>query len=183
MTNTKKQANRLNAKQRRLLSDLEKCEKPVDAIFEDHRIKPRVLGRWLVSRPFRVALNDMNRRRNFQLEQDLASGAVRAARRLYQAAIGANKGEGTGFVRSVEMQACVNTIKLFEALVRSPRVRKQAQAAIRLAKETAGGGLGYHPSHTPEQAAALLRRIRKEEERVNRLDRDQDENGKWMPAD
>ncbi|HEV2295999.1 MAG TPA: hypothetical protein VGR35_19290 [Tepidisphaeraceae bacterium] len=183
-TTTKTKMNRLNPKQRRLLADLEKCEKPVDVIFQDHRIKPKVLGRWLLSEPVMAALNEMRRRMKFRLEQELTRGAVVASARLFRGAMGgARGGAGDGFARTVEMQACVNTIKLFEAVVRSPRLKKQAATAMRLARETAGGSSGYHPSHTPQRAAALLARIRKEQDRENRLDHDQDENGDWVPAD
>jgi len=170
-----------DAKQQRLLSDLEKCEKTVDLIFQDHDIPPRVLGEWLRSRPFKRALEDMRGRMVFRLDQELFRGAVLGSARLATAV-----DRTGGFGKSVEMNACVNAIKLFNAMVRSPQLKRDAAtAAARAARQREEAGMppGYHPMHTPERAAALLARIRKEEERDARLDRDQDEDGKWMPAD
>lgn len=149
----------LNAKQKRFLSDLEKCEKTVDLIFQDHAIPPDVLGEWLLSRPFNRAIESMRKRMNFRLEHELLRGAVLGAARIASAAGGSG-----GFAKAVELGGCVNAIKLFHAVVKSPQLKRRAAVIA-------------------ARAAALLARIGKEQDRAARLDRDQDENGKWMPAD
>lgn len=165
-------AKPLDAKQERFLRDLEKGEKTVDLIFQDHVIPPEELEEWLGSRRFMRAIDVMRGRMQFRLDQELCRGAMVGGERLSNSVAG----EG-GFAKPVELQACVNAIKLFHALVRNPKLKEQA------AQLAAGLSPGYHPNVTPERAQALLRRLQKRRDRDDRLDRDQDENGKWMSAD
>ena len=67
--------------------------------------------------------------------------------------------------------ACVALLRL------APRLIARATAAPR-----DNAWLGYHPSHTPERAAALLRRIQREEARSARGERE-DPNSKPFNAD
>ncbi len=54
-------------------------------------------------------------------------------------------------------------------------------------RAAAAGGdgpmLGYHPSNTPEKAAALLTRILREQERRERPEPDRDEEGLHLSVD
>ena len=86
----------------------------------------------------------------------------------------------------VDLQTAVNALRLCQAIVRTPALkRRMATIVKRAAKKcyTAEPSLGYHPSNTPERAAALLAKLMRREERDACPDRDLDENGHWMPAD
>src|SRR5688572_332446 len=113
----------LSKQQRRFFTDLEKCEKPVNALFEDYRMKPKVLGRWLSSPPFKAELRALRKRMNFRLEQELSRGAVVASARLFLSVMGATHCGKSGVIaRPVEVQACASTIKMFIAVVRDPKL-------------------------------------------------------------
>ncbi|MGB7158132.1 MAG: hypothetical protein WBD40_08705 [Tepidisphaeraceae bacterium] len=176
---------RISAKQKRLLDDLEKGEKTVDRIFEDHRIPMDRLDDWLDSAAFKKAIEDMRGRMRFRLEQDLFRGAVVAAKRLGDAAYGSRVGDTAGNLTSVEAQACANALRMFLAIVQNPQMRREAAAALRELRKPKLEDLtiGYHPSHTPQRAAALLARIRAEEERAARGEVDQDEEGHYVHTD
>ena len=177
------QAKQCDEKQQTFLDELERCGKggkTVDVIFEDQAIRPSVLEQWLACRAFNRAIERLRRRMSFRLEQNLVKGAALATERLNAAVSDAWE------PRSAQVQAMVNTIKLCEAIVRTPSLRRAAaEAKERSARRREAAGLppGYHRSNTPDQAAALLRRLRKRRKREEKLDRDQDENGTWMPAD
>jgi hypothetical protein len=174
-------ARQLDERQQRFLSDLEKREKTVNLIFKDHQIPTDTFAKWLRSKTFTRAIEDLNVRMEFRLEQELVYGAAVAAERLHQAAMGA-----CDLKNSAEVQALINTIRLSKTIVRDPKLKRDAaEERERSAQRRFEQGLsrGYHRSHSPEQAAALLRRIAKRRRREERLDRDQDEDGRWMPAD
>src|SRR5688572_28076263 len=104
---------------------------------------------------------------SFRLEQNLVKGAALETERLNEAVSDAWE------PRSAQVQAMVNTIKLCEAVVRTPSLRRAAaEARERSARRREAAGLppGYHRSNTPDQAAALLRRMRKRRRREERLD-------------
>jgi hypothetical protein len=170
----------LHAEQQAFLEDLEKGEKTVDLIFLEHQISTNTFGKWLRRRSFLRAIEDMRARMSFRLEQELVRGAEMAAIRLHLAV------KGGWHPTSAQVQALVNTIKLCNLIVRSPKLKKDAaEAAQRLARRQAeeGYGPGYHHSHTTDQAAALLRRLEKRRRREEKLEPDQDEEGKWVSTD
>ena len=142
----------LDADQQSFLDDLEKGEKTVDLIFLDHQIPTRKFGKWLRRRSFLRAIEDMRARMSFRLEQELVRGAELAAIRLHLAV------KNDWEPRTPQVQALVNTIKLCNLIVRTPKLKKDAaEAAERLAAAGGGGvraGVPPQPHAGPGGGAA-----------------------------
>ena len=88
----------------------------------------------------------------------------------------------SGIATARELQASCNAVRLFRA-VQNQEVRRRGQAEARSIREHDDSWLGYNSSNTPERAAALLRRIQKEEARASRTELGQTEAGRWEPLD
>ena len=175
-------AKRLKDKQQTFLSEREKGEKSVNVIFTDLDVPAEMLDDWLGSKTFMKEFDALRERSNFRIEAELVRGACCAATRIANAVTGV----GGGFLTRVELQAANNVLRLCHAIVRTPALRRKALAAAKKAAKQIGDAdrsLGYHPIHTPERAAALLARLMRKDEKDNKLDRDQDEDGKWVSAD
>ena len=172
---------RLKDKQQEFLTELEKGEKSVNVIFTDLDVPAEMLDDWLASKTFMKEFDALRERSNFRIEAELVRGACVAAMRIANAVAGVG-----GFLRRVDLQAANNVIRLCHAIVRTPALRRKALAVAKKAAKQIGDAdrsLGYHPIHTPERAAALLARLMRKDEKDNKLDRDQDEDGHWVSAD
>jgi hypothetical protein len=164
-------------KQQRFLADLEKGEKAVDLIFQDYDIPPKELTRWLKSAKFMRHIAELRERSSFKFDMDLMRAALVGAQRIYKTAVG-----GAGIASPREFQAAYNAVRLFRA-VQNAEVRRLGKAQARSIREHDDSWLGYNARNTPERAAALLRRIQKEEARANRTELGQTEDGHWEPLD
>jgi hypothetical protein len=169
--------NRTDWKQQRFLADAEKGEKPIDAIFEDYDVSPKELTRWLKSAKFMRQIAALRERSCFKFDMDLMRAALIGAQRLYKTARG-----GAGIATARELQASYNAVRLFRA-VQNQEIRRLGTAQARSIREHDDSWLGYNSSNTPERAAALLRRIQKEEARANRTEMGQTGDGRWEPVD
>src|SRR5215213_2650256 len=111
---------KVDDKQKRFLEELEKGLTTTDVLFQEHAISSDELDAWLKSRTFMRGLDDMRKRMKFRLDQDLCRGAMIAAARLSNAVAGYG-----GIAKPAEVQACVNAIKLCEAVVGNPKLKRE----------------------------------------------------------
>jgi len=172
----------LDAKQERFLKDLQEGKRTTDVLFKDHDVSPDELDAWLKHRGFKRRIDAMRRVMKFRFEDALCRGAALAMERIQHACSGGSN----GFPRTVDMHSCINAVKLYDKVVLSPEAKVKAESAMaRAARRRAEAALppGHHRGHTAEQAAALLERLKRREDRQNKLDPDQDDDGRWVPSD